>query len=61
MDKRTITISVDKGTTQEEINEIRRRFKESKYYTGYRLNIIISGNDDMKDNLSAFLISRLKS
>lgn len=61
MDKRTITISVDKDITQEEINEIRRRFKESKYYTSYRLNIIISGNDDIKENLSAFLISRLKS
>lgn len=56
MDKGTITISVD---TIEKANEIREKFKNSNYYKDYKLNILISGNEDMKKNLSKFLSARL--
>ena len=44
MDKGTITISVNKNITKEEINEIREIFKNSEQYNDYKLNIIVSGN-----------------
>lgn len=59
MEKRTITISVDQHTTQEEIKKIRTQFKESELYKDYRLNIIVSGSEDMKDNLKDFLLSKI--
>ena len=59
MDKGTITISVEKNITQEEINEIRKIFKSNEHYKDYKLNIIISGNDDMKVTLGNFLKERL--
>jgi hypothetical protein len=59
MDKRIITIGVDKHTTQEEIKEIRTQFKESELYKDYRLNIVVSGSEDIKDNLKDFLLSKL--
>lgn len=61
MDKGTVTISVDKNITQEEINEIRKIFKNDKQYENYKLNIIVSGNEDIKLSLSDFLKARLNS
>lgn len=58
MDKGIITISVK---TTEEANKIREEFKSSEYYKDYKLNILISGNEDMKKNLSKFLSARLKA
>ena len=56
MDKRTITISVD---TAEEANKIREEFKNSEHYKNYKLNILICGNEDIKQNLGKFLSARL--
>lgn len=61
MSKGTITISVEKNITQEEINEIREIFKSDEHYKDYKLNIIISGNGDMKSSLGDFLKARLNS
>lgn len=61
MDKGTVTISVDKNITQEEINEIRKIFKNDKQYENYKLNIIVSGNKDIKLSLGDFLKARLNS
>lgn len=61
MNKGTITISVEKNITQEEINEIREIFKSNEYYKDYKLNIIVSGNEDMKASLGDFLKARLNS
>lgn len=61
MDKRIITINIEKNITQDEIKEIRKQFKESEYYKDYTLNIIISGEEDIKDNLKDFLLSKIKS
>lgn len=61
MDKRTITIYVDNNTTQNEIKNIRSKFKQSKYYQNYRLNIIVSGNQEMRTVLEQFLLSIIKS
>lgn len=58
MDKGTITISVD---TTEEAKKIREKFKNSEYHKDYKLNILISGDEDMKKNLSDFLSARLKA
>lgn len=55
MDKQTITISVNKDITKEEINEIRRIFKQDKKYKNYTFNIIICGNDNFKQNVENFI------
>lgn len=57
MKKGYITISVPNNTTKEEIEKIRKQFKENKYDQEYRLNILISGTEDMKDVLKKVLIS----
>lgn len=59
MDKRIITISIEKDITQEEIKEIRKQFKENEYYKDYQLNIIVSGHEDIKENLKDFLLSKI--
>ena len=61
MDKRTITIYVDNNTTQNEIKNIRNKFKQSEYYQNYRLNIIVSGNQEIRTVLEQFLLSIIKS
>lgn len=53
--KSYITISVPNDTTQEEIKDIRRQFKESEYAKDYVLNIIISGHENHIKNFGAFL------
>jgi hypothetical protein len=58
MDKRIITIGVDQNTTQEEIKKIRTQFKESGLYKDYQLNIIVSGGEDIKENLKDFIKAR---
>lgn len=60
MDKGTITISLPNNATEEEIKEIRTQFKEDNKYKHYRLNIIISGPNDFKQNLKDFLKGSLK-
>ena len=59
-DKGIVTIAVYKDITQEEINEIRRIFKEDNQYEDYKLNIIVSGNDKFKENLKDFIKSGRK-
>lgn len=58
--KSYITISVPNNTTQEEIKEVRKQFKESEYAKDYILNIIISGHEDHIANFGAFLVSWTK-
>ena len=60
MDKRIITICVDNNTTQEQIKEIRTEFKNNGYHKDFILNILISGQVDMKDNIKEFLLSSIK-
>lgn len=55
MKKETIMISMPKGSTQEEINTMRNKYKDK-----YKVNIIISGNNDPKDIIKNFLKSRLE-
>ena len=55
MKKSSITISVPSTTTQEEIKEIREQFKQNKAMKGYRLNILISGNEKFQENLYNFV------
>ena len=50
-----ITISINKDITQEEINEIRRIFNSDEAYKDYKLNIIVSGNENFKENLKDFI------
>lgn len=61
MKKGIITISVPSTTTQEEIKEIRAQFKQSEQYKDYKLNILISGNEDLKENLKNFLKTMLNA
>ena len=61
MKKGTITISVPSTTTQEEIKEIREQFKKNEAMKNYRLNILISGNEDLKENLKNFLKTMLNA
>ena len=55
MSKGSITISVPLTTTQDEIREIREQFKKNEAMKGYRLNILISGNEELKENLYNFV------
>ena len=61
MKKGIITISVPSTTTQEEIKGIRAQFKQSEQYKDYKLNILISGNEDLKENLKNFLKTMLNA
>lgn len=61
MKKGSITISVPSTTTQEEIKEIREQFKKNEAMKDYRLNILISGNEDLKENLKNFLKTMLNA
>ena len=51
MHKGIISLFVDKNSTKEEIKKIRDEFKSDEYV----LNIIISGNNDFKNDLKNFL------
>ncbi len=53
MKKGIISIFVNNDITKDEINEIRRQCNEKDY----RLNIFVSGQDDLKINLKNFLKS----
>ena len=60
MKKESITICVDNSVTHEELKRIRNNFKAQGYAEKYRLNIIISGNANTVDNLSSFLLEKVK-
>ena len=53
----TVTISVPNNTTQDEIKEIRKIFKEQ--YPDYKLNILISGKQDMKITLKNIIADKI--
>lgn len=55
MNKHTLCISVPKGTTQDEINNVRNRYKDK-----YKVNIVISGENDPKDIIKNFIRARLE-
>ena len=55
MQQGSITISVPSTTTQEEIKEIREQFKKNEVMKGYRLNILISGDEKLQENLLNFV------
>lgn len=57
MKKQSITISVPNNITKEEIKEIRQLFKE-QYGTEYKLNLLISGNQDMKTVLKNIITAK---
>lgn len=58
-DKTKIIISVPFGTTQAEINDIRREYKEK--YGDCIVNILISGEESFKENLYDFIKTRINS
>ena len=57
MKKQSITISVPNNTTQDEIRKIRQLFNE-QYSTEYKLNILISGSQDMKEALKNIITAK---
>lgn len=57
MKKQSITISVPNNTTQDEIRKIRQLFNE-QYGTEYKLNILISGSQDIKDVLKNIITTK---
>lgn len=61
MDKRIITISVNKDITQDEIKFIREIFKQNVKYQNYILNIIVCGNSNFKENIKDFIKAGIKS
>lgn len=56
MNKKIITIST---SSPEEAKKIREEFKNNKCSKDYKLNILICGKEDIKQNLSDFLAARL--
>lgn len=61
MDKGIITIYVDNEITEKEIKEIRREFKNDKLSDEYKLNIIISGNGCLKENIKDLIMAKICS
>lgn len=57
MKKQSITISVPNNITLEEIKEIRQLFSK-QYGAEYKLNILISGNQDMKTVLKNIITAK---
>ena len=57
MKKQSVTISVPNNITQEEIKEIRQLFNE-QYGAEYKLNILISGNQDMRTVLKNIITAK---
>ena len=57
MKKQSITISVPNNTTRDEIKEMRQLFSE-QYGAEYKLNILISGNQDMKTVLKNIIVTK---
>lgn len=61
MKKGTITISVGSDITEDEIREIRKVYKLDPSCKEYRLNVIISGNGSIKENLIDIIKTRVCS
>lgn len=61
MKKGSITISVPNDITLEEIKEIRKQFRNDELYKNYRLNILVSGEEDIKSILGNVLIERIRN
>lgn len=57
MNEGSITISVPCTTTPEEIKKIREQFRKNEAMKGYKLNILISGNEKFQENLYNFVKS----
>lgn len=58
MDKGIITVF---AASIEDAKQIREEFKNSEYSKYYKLNILISGNEDIKTNLKNFLLARIRA
>jgi hypothetical protein len=58
-DKTRITISVPFGTTQEELNNIRKKYQNT--YTDCVINVLVSGQEGLKENLYNFIKTRINS
>lgn len=61
MKKQSITISVPNNITKEEIKEIRQLFQCDELSKSYKLNILISGDQDMKSVLADLFLERLRA
>lgn len=57
MKKQSITISVPSNITQNELKEIRQIFSQ-QYGAEYKLNILISGDQDMKTVLKNIITAK---
>ena len=51
----SVTITVPFRTTQEEIKKIRELFAKNETMKGYRLNILVSGEEEFQENLLNFV------
>ena len=58
-DKTIITVSVSYNTSQSEINNIRQEYKRK--YGDCIVNVLISGQENFKENLYNFIKTRINS
>lgn len=56
MDKTTVIISMPKGSTEEEVLNMREKYQDK-----YKVFIVISGNENPKENIKNFLKARLET
>lgn len=61
MKKESITISVPSNITKEEIKEIRQLFQKDELSKSYKLNILVSGEEDIKAVLGNVLIEKIRN
>ena len=55
MDKQTIIISMPKNSTKQDIIDMRNKYKDK-----YKVNIILSGSNNVEETIRNFLKARLE-
>ena len=60
MEKGSITISVPNNITVEDLKKIRQQFKTTPESKTYRLNILVSGNKELKLVIKDILLSQIE-
>ena len=59
--KDSITIFAPQDITEDEIREIRSIYKQDPLYNQYKLNILISGCDNLQSILGNVLIEKIRN
>ena len=59
--KGTITLHISETTPRSEIKAIRERFRSSKEYNMYKLNMVIHGEDNYEECIGNLIKTKINS